>query len=404
MDKKILLLGENTHTDLLLAMAKEIGLHTIVTDNRSVTENPLKLQADEYWDISVTDIDGLEEKCRKENVSAVTCGASEVCVSSVRLLCKRLDLPFWIDDAAWHYTNDKKEFKLLCQKCGLPVAPEFKLDKNFLREDLDRIEYPVVVKPVDSSASLGMHVCSNEAELIAGYEDACSYSASGKIIVEKYISGIEVNLIYLFKNGVPHFFTSFDSYGKILDGHPMIFGANPTIVSTPFQTVWEKQLNKLFQELNCRNGAGFIQILVSKNEAAVMEMNYRLPGAHFTNEWILHKTMLESALGEEINIEKEAVQGLQTFIYFTWLRPGKIKSIEGIDDITRNVSIISMGDMKQIGAEVRENTGMRQIFTGMVISSTPEEISSKVDYINKTLKIYDEAGNDMLYRYDYVRL
>ena len=170
--KKLLLLGNNCHVDELIKYAKARGVYTIVTDNLTVEQSPVKAMADEAWDISVFDYDVLEKKCREENVTAVLCGASEVCIKANKELCERLGLPFYANEKAWDITNDKFAFKQACVECGLPVPKDYVLDINFKAEDLANIEYPVVVKPTDCFSSLGLHICQNEQELIEGYKDA----------------------------------------------------------------------------------------------------------------------------------------------------------------------------------------------------------------------------------------
>ena len=402
---KLLMLGSNVHSDLLVKIAKDGGIYTVVTDDRSVEESPVKLVADEYWDISVLDLDTLEAKCRSEGITAVLCGSSELCLDSVRELCKRLNLPFWIGDEAWKYTNDKAEFKKICRECGLPVAKDYKLDRSFSKEDLANIEYPVVVKPVDGCSSVGMHICMNEEELIAGYNDAYDHSSARKVVVEKCIMGLEVSLIYFFKDGVPQFFTAFDSYGDRIHGHPLVFGANPTCCHRDLRQEWQEPLEKLFKRLKCREGVGFIQTLVDEQEAVVMEMNYRLPGGHFTDEWVMLKHYLEYSLNGKLVLDNAKYQislnKPQSFIYFIWLKPGIVGKIDGVEMIRENIPIVAMTDMKPIGANVVENTGMKQIFSGIVFLSDLDNAAEKVSYINDHLKVYDINGNDMVCRYEF---
>ncbi|WP_026524242.1 ATP-grasp domain-containing protein [Butyrivibrio sp. MB2005] len=402
---KILFLGDNVHTAQLILAARNKGIYTIITDNRAAEESKSKQLADECWDISVMDFDALEKRSKDVGINGISCGASEVCSGAVRELCRRLNLPFWVGDKAWEYTNDKRKFKEICKECGLPVAKDYKLNIDFNEKDFSEIEYPVVVKPVDSCSSIGMHICSNKEELVDGYRDAYSKSMSKKVIVEKYISGLQVSLIYLFSKGRPIFFTAFDSYGDQLDRHPMIFGANPTSYSRKLQDEWEIPLQMLFQKLECNSGIGFVQILANDDEAAVMEMNYRLPGSHFINELILHEHMIRSSLSRDVEYDIKALtnneKNNQSFIYFIWLKPGKIGCIDGIDIICENIPVIEMNDIKKVGDIIQDNSGMRQILTGIVFSSEKRNVAGKIDFINKHIKVEDELGNDMVYRYEY---
>ena len=399
---KLLMLGDDVHTAGIIKRAHEMGFYTILSDNRSVAQSPSKLLADEYWDISVKDIDLLETKAGEEGITAVLCGASEVCQSSVRLLCKRLDLPFWVGDKAWEITNDKSRFKNLCRECGLPVAKEYKLDISFKDEELSKIEYPVVVKPVDSCSGIGFHVCHDEEELKSGYLDAYEHSEKKSVMVEQYFTGMEVSLIYMFYDGQPRYLASFDSFGDRKRGRLAIFGAEPTICPIKFETIYENSFKKLFAAMECREGIGFVQILYDGNETAVMEMNYRLPGSRFFLEGEMIEHVLDSAvLGYTGDKEETLFVEHQTFIYFVWLKVGKIGRVEGIDRITDEDFFLSMSAPKRVGDLITENSGMKQIFSGIVINAQEDRVPDIIDFINESIIVEDDNGNDMVYRYRY---
>lgn len=80
-------------TKELLLEAKSRGIYTIITDNLSVENAPLKLLADEYWMISTAEIDLLEQKCKNEGIIAIMNGISTFNISVCMELCKRLNLP-----------------------------------------------------------------------------------------------------------------------------------------------------------------------------------------------------------------------------------------------------------------------------------------------------------------------
>ena len=62
--KKLLILGAGAVETTLVYRAKELGIHTIVTDyNLDHRLSPAKDIADESWDISWSDIDALEKEC-----------------------------------------------------------------------------------------------------------------------------------------------------------------------------------------------------------------------------------------------------------------------------------------------------------------------------------------------------
>ncbi|MBO4679612.1 MAG: ATP-grasp domain-containing protein [Lachnospiraceae bacterium] len=401
--KKLLLLGDNTHSDCLIKFAKERGVYTIATDNKSVEDSPVKLMADEYWDISVLDIDALEKKAIEAGVTAVICGASEVCVEGVRELCKRLNLPFWVNDKAWEYTNDKKKFKDICKECGLPVVKEYQLTESFDKTDLDNIEYPVVVKPVDGCSSIGVHVCNNEDELRKGYMDALENSKKKQVIVEKFMTGYQLTFHLIFKKERAQVFISADDYGVKEDGNTMVFYSTPTKYEKMVRDNWGEAFQRLFKELGCDKGVGFVQMMMDHGTAAVLEMNYRLPGIRGEGESVFQNHLLDFVLGEEntSNNESDFIPKVQLFGYILWLKPGVIGRIDGAEELRKKIKVVTMVIPKKVGDEIVPDSGMKRVFTNILFAAEIEEVAKCIDIINDTLIVEDQDGNDMLYRYKY---
>ena len=147
--KKLLMLGTIYGSILMLEYAKSIGVHTIVTDFNEPEHSPGKLISDEYWMINTGDLDALEAKCREEGIDAVVCGISEFNLEMCMELCRRLGLQCYCTPEAWHYSRDKVDFKALCRELGAPLATDYFISDPPTREELDKIQYPVVVKPID---------------------------------------------------------------------------------------------------------------------------------------------------------------------------------------------------------------------------------------------------------------
>ncbi len=398
--KKLLFLGNNCHVDELIKYAKARGVYTIVTDNLTVEQSPVKAMADEAWDISVFDYDVLVEKCKEENVTAVLCGASEVCIKANKELCERLNLPFYANEKAWNITNDKILFKQACIECGLPVPKDYDLDINFKAEDLANIEYPVVVKPTDCCSSLGLHICNNEQELIEGYKDAYEKSEAKKVVVEEFVAGEQIGIIYAFLNGQSHFIASGDDCACKHDASRRVFGCSPTKHKDIFEKRLEKQIEKLFNLLEIKAGTAGIQVITDGEKAAVLEMNYRLPGGKFPGEELLCKAMLDNALDETDGIVP-AIPKMSIASYALWLKPGKIAKIEGLDEFASQPQKFNVQQTKHVGDVVEDNTGMRQILGFIMAYTDAEHAKEIIDDINEKVKVISETGEDLLCRYRF---
>jgi len=198
--KKLLILGSDYGAIDTVIEARNMGLHVIVTD--TMPASPAKDAADEAWYVSTADTDRLVEKCIAEGIVGITHGASDFNKNNCRELCKRLGLPHYCaSDVAWEHVCNKSVFKATCKKVGAPVATDYVLSDNLSREELDKIKYPVVVKPVDKSGNRGVGFCSNEAELIKAYKEARAISDNPVIIVEKQLHGTVYSVNYALCNG-----------------------------------------------------------------------------------------------------------------------------------------------------------------------------------------------------------
>lgn len=398
--KKLLILGNNVHVDELIKYAKKRGVHTIVTDNLPVEQSPVKAMADEAWDLSVVDIDALEAKCKEEGINAVLCGASEVCIKANKELCERLGLPFYANQKAWDITNDKIAFKNACIECGLPVPKEYNLDINFKAEDLAEISYPVVVKPTDGCSSIGLHICHNEAELIEGYKDAYEKSASKTVVVEEFVPGEQVGLIYGVVNGKPHLNAAGDDCACKDDAQRRVFGASPTKHMALYNEKLKDGVDKLFELLEIKAGAAGIQAITDGEKVAILEMNYRLPGGKFPGEKLLCDVMLDNALGENTNPQPEPMNG-QLFSYAIWLTPGKIKEIKGLDELKARPQEFNIQQFRQVGDVVEDNTGMKQVLGYVLFFTDLAHHAEYIDLINQKVQVISESGDDMVVRYRF---
>lgn len=148
--QKLLILGSDYGTIDIARQAKDRGIYVIATD--LMETSPTKEVANESWMISTTDLDKLEQLCRERDVDAIITGASDFNIEKSRELCKRLGLPLYCDnDDAWEISTNKRLFKDLCKQTGAPVAEDYFLSGEPTEEELTKIQFPVVVKPVDLS-------------------------------------------------------------------------------------------------------------------------------------------------------------------------------------------------------------------------------------------------------------
>lgn len=410
--EKLLIMGIDSSTESALAYAKELGITTIITDYNSPEKEPLKLAADDYWMIDVTDLDLLEEKCKTEGITGIFAGNHELCLDMTGILCKRLGLPFYCSGSAWETARDKSLFKALCLECGLDVPLGYETDDLFQADITKKIKYPVVVKPSDASSQKGFSVCKNEIELEIGYRKALDYSDNKNIIIEQYMEGLEIEILYYVDDGVPHLIS-------ISDNLPVYINDRWNFCMIPnqsrFYDVYVKEISdkieKLIRKIDYKNGGLLFQAIVQNGKFYFIEMAMRLDGAGL---WynaavcygfnMLH-CMVNLALGRKnlIHWEKYDFHSnrMSSAIYFIWGIPGQIAAKEGVDVLKTIEGVKVIFDRFNERDIIEKTDNMIQIAWYLSITAdSTEALIEKVQLINNTLKIYDENGGNLLIYYE----
>jgi len=415
--KKLLMLGTNNSSVEMVRCAKKMGVYTIVTDNLPVEKSLAKLEADEYWMISTADLDRLEETCRKEGVTAITCGVSEFNQDMAMELCDRLGLPNYADKEAWSYSRNKAKLKALCRELDIPTAKEYIISEAMTDEELDAVEFPVIVKPVDLCSNRGATFCENREELIEACRYARSVSKNSRIIVEQRLVGQGYLGMYALADGEISF------AGLCVGFNQPNTSEFCYVISTNFH----KYALRYFEEVNdyvirlikatgCKDGFAWVQLLQNNEDDVhyVIEFGHRMPGSNFVipmetdNHFDTIKWMVECALG--VKHTASDLPAPQTKItlncaaaYMIWTkRAGTIAEVRGWDEVLQIPGVDGTNMCMYVGETVDP---YRPIALLIFSSDTPKQMCEMVDMINQKLSVLDTEGNEMIIHFtnfDYI--
>ena len=181
----ILLLGGSAQQVIAIETAKRLGYRTVLCD--FLENNCGKNVVDKFYLVSTTDMDAVLEVAKKENIDGVLAYASDPAAPTAAYVAEKLGLP----------TNPYHSVSLLCNKdrfrqflrengfhapksCGYH-------DKNAAISCVRDFQFPVIVKPVDSSGSKGVTVLRSAVDAKAAIDLAFSYSRAKRIIIEEFI-------------------------------------------------------------------------------------------------------------------------------------------------------------------------------------------------------------------------
>lgn len=202
-------------------------------------------------------------------------------------VCKRLDLPCYITEKMLSMSTNKVDFKNTCNKYGVPVPQTYLMGNKIDDSTLQKVTYPVFVKPLDGSGSRGAGVCHNEQELKAQFEEAVGYSASKNAIIEDYISGREFLLDYIAVGGEFRLLSIFDRFMASDRGSAINYS---TISMSPSKAVdfYLEKINpaviNMFKSEGFTDGVLFMQGYFDGKNVKFFEMGCRLGGSYFNHE------------------------------------------------------------------------------------------------------------------------
>lgn len=404
MSKKILIMGANPETSSLVIKAKEMGLTTYVTDY-----NPnayAKQFADVPVNIDASHVDELVDLVKKEKIDAVLAGVAEALMPFYYEVCKRLDYPCFATLEQFEIMVSKDKFKNVCRRYDVPVVPEFSKDH------LDVAEYPVVVKPVDSCSSKGISVCQNRAALDEGIEKALSFSRSGSLLLEKYMTGEEVVIYYVIQDGEPFLVGMCDRYtNKEQKGVAQL----PTSYIFPSKHLAQyideadEKVCNMLKGMGLTNGVLFLQAFVDDNGSVrIYEPGFRLNGAQehliIGNETgvdakeLLLNFALTGSMGESVRFKADPyLHGKYGCKLSPLVKTGKIVKLNGLDEIKQLKCVVSVNPSYREGETVDGYGTLKQIICRFfIVSDTKEELKETIEKIYSLLEVLDENGNSML--------
>lgn len=183
--KKILLLGGSYQQIVAIKKAKELGYYTILCDYLS--DNPGQHYADRFYQISTTDKDAVLQIAKKENIDAVVAYASDPAAPTAAYISEKMGIP----------GNPYRSVEILCNKDKFrsflsengfysPNAKGFsRTEKSKIM--FDNFEFPIIIKPVDSSGSKGVTILHDKVNALKAVDFAFEFSRSGRIVIENFI-------------------------------------------------------------------------------------------------------------------------------------------------------------------------------------------------------------------------
>ena len=194
--RSILLLGGSAAQVEAIKKACELGYRAILCDY--LPDNPGRLYADKFYLVSTTDKEAVLKVAQEEHVDGVVAYGSDPAAPTAAYVAEKLGLPS-NSYASVSMLCDKEKFRGMLKKGGFPIPSFFTVDVTVDPKELtafgEKLGWPIIVKPVDSSGSKGVSVVSLPEDLPSAVSYASTCSRKGRVIMEQFISEVSDGII-----------------------------------------------------------------------------------------------------------------------------------------------------------------------------------------------------------------
>ncbi|EGP5122395.1 ATP-grasp domain-containing protein [Enterococcus faecium] len=389
MNKKILILGASILQVPLIKEAKSMGLIVGIAD---INPNSVGIQyGDYFYQVDIFDEKEVYKIAKKFNPDGICTIGTDYPMRSVAFCCEKLGLSSINYDTALNAT-DKYRMIEKFKEFGLPIPWYIvmsSLDKHSF--SLENINYPCIIKPIDSSGSRGVILVNDKKDLQKSIDYALLNSKSQKIIIEEFLIGEELSVEIFCSNGEPQVIQITD---KKTTGAPHFVELEhnePADLDTKDESEVVNLAKSAVLSCGIDQGAAHVEIMLTKDGPKLIELGARLGGDFITTDLVplstgvnLVKNVLLHSLGEKTNLKK--IYSKYSCVKFPVLPAGTI-----VKNINSHKYTDEIRYLKDFGFEVTEYSSSSDRPLAIISSSdSKKKLNEQLKNIEK--KIILEMG------------
>jgi len=355
----------------------------------------------------VIDVDAVVNYVKNNYIDGVFVGFNDMLLPYYAEICKRAGLPCYGTKEQFETLIAKDKYKAICRQFGVPTIPEYDVDDV-------RIQYPVLVKPVDNSGSRGITICHDRKQLIVAAETAKKASKTGKVLIERYMNGREVTVFWTFQNGNYYLSALANRHVKQNQGDdviPLPVGYTfPSIYLSKYRSEVEENCKKMFRYLGLKDGMMFMQCKVEDGTCYLYDLGFRPTGSleyKILNRvcgydplemmicYALTGRMGEDDIAPKVKPEFE----MPAFNVSCLCAPGTIKEITGVNEVKTIPEVEDVVVAYTPGETITEQMrGLLAQISIRVLGSVDkkERLLPTMQKINETLHILGADGRELL--------
>ena len=266
--KKILLLGGSAAQLIAIRKAKELGLYTVLCDY--LPDNPGQHIADSFHLVSTTDNHAIPKVAREEQIDGIVAYSSDPAAPTQAYVANKMGLPGMNHDVVCHFCEKHLFREFLIQNgFNVPQSVDVPVPYDIRDIDTSHLNYPVIVKPTDSSGSKGVTVLDKPEELNGALLYAQQYSRNGMLIIEEFIERDHPHVIEAEIFAVNGKVESWGLINSIRDteSNPLLPSAYSYPLDLPVErkAIVKNEVQRLVSATGNTSGAFNIEMIITKD-------------------------------------------------------------------------------------------------------------------------------------------
>jgi biotin carboxylase len=360
-------------------------------------ESPGVLIADWHIKCDVRDTDTIFSQIKDSAYSIITSDQSDIAVDSVAVLTKKLGLKGNDINAVTRFSNKyiSREFS---KQIGMPIPQYTKIeDLQQLKQFIQTVGLPVLLKPSDSQSSRGIFLVYNndENQLLAGLNHAFSATKQAYIIAEKYVVGEEYTVEGICING---------KHKTLAISHKNHFRTGiASALEYPAQLPVElentlKTLNNSYVEKSGLDfGITHAEYIIDLDSKSInlVEIACRgggtLISSHIT-KWVTgvdnYELLFLALKNELVDINKIKLKRRYAILQFFEFPNGVVQNITGVEEIKKFSGVLELQLEFRAGDKIHSATDdrSRQGFV-ILLADTKDQLQTRLKLVIQTLKV-----------------
>ena len=310
MKKSILVFGGGINQLELIKAAKDLNITSVVLDPS--LNPPGKDIADFYYQVEGGDYNRTKQIALKHNVNGIVTGQMEKPLPIMANLAHELGFVFntpKVIERSLNKTLMKAAFIENGIQCAKGVS--FSEDEEITLSKLKKLNFPMIVKPVDAFSSRGVQKVNNFNEIFKIEKHSRSYSSNAKLLIEEFLEGKEFSVECITFKGKTTVVQITEKFITPPPNTVEMAHLQPARISDTEKSLIEKLVIKAINAIGINNSASHAEVMLTPNGPFMIEIGARL-GGDFISSYLtkastgisMDRAAIQVALGIKPNLKK----------------------------------------------------------------------------------------------------